>query len=133
MTDKGSNTLAPGQIVAGYRIERELGRGAMAVVYRAIQLNLERPVALKVLAQETAQDREFVVRFFNEARAAAALSHPNIVQAYDAGAAEGGIHYFAMEYVEGETLLNRIQRDGFLRPAVALPIALDIAGALEYG
>jgi len=128
-----ASDLANGTIVAGYRIERELGRGAMAVVYRAIQLNLERPVALKVLTDELAKNEEFVSRFFNEARAAAQLSHPNIVQAYDAGVTDGNVHYFAMEYVEGETLLNRILREGFLRPSIGLWIALDIGDALDYG
>lgn len=115
--------LISGTQVAGYQIEHELGRGAMAVVYLAIQLNLHRRVALKVLADELAANNEFVVRFFNEARAAAALSHPHIVQAYDAGIAEGGIHYFAMEYVEGETLLERIERQGYLRPGPGLQLA----------
>lgn len=125
--------LLSGTIVAGYRVEREVGRGAMAVVYRAIQLNLERPVALKVLTGELARDQEFVVRFFNEARAAAQLTHPNIVQAYDAGVADENLYYFAMEYVEGETVLSRIGREGFLKLSIGLPIALDIADALDYG
>ena len=62
--------IAPGTIVGGYRVERELGQGAMAVVYLATQLNLERPVALKVLTNELAHDDDFVKRFFNEAKAA---------------------------------------------------------------
>ncbi|NOY82683.1 MAG: protein kinase [Kiritimatiellaeota bacterium] len=125
--------LERGTVIAGYRIEEAIGRGAMAVVYRAVQLNLQRSVALKVLTEELAGDQEFVARFFNEARAAAAISHPNIIQAYDAGVAEGDIYYFAMEYVEGETLQTRIVREGRLDVRPALDIALDIAGALQYG
>ncbi len=125
--------LERGTVIAGYRIEEALGRGAMAVVYRAVQLNLQRSVALKVLTEELAGDQEFVARFFNEARAAAAISHPNIIQAYDAGVAEGDIYYFAMEYVEGETLQTRIVREGRLDVRSALDVALDIAGALQYG
>ncbi|OGV69144.1 MAG: hypothetical protein A3K19_15540 [Lentisphaerae bacterium RIFOXYB12_FULL_65_16] len=133
MAARAAGDFPAGTTIAGYRIERELGRGAMAVVCRAIQLNLERPVALKILTGDLAKNDEFVARFFNEARAAAQLSHPNIVQAYDAGVADGNIHYFAMEYVEGETLLTRILREGFLRPSVGLWIALDIGDALDYG
>jgi len=125
--------LEPGTIVSGYRIEGELGRGAMAVVYRAIQLNLERAVALKVLAAELAENDEFVVRFFNEARAAAQLTHPSIIQAYDAGVADDDTYYFAMEYVEGETLHDRITREVQMRPTDALAVAVDIADALDYG
>lgn len=125
--------LPAGSVVAGYRVECEVGRGAMAVVYRALQVNLQRQVALKILTDELARDDEFVARFFNEARAAAALSHPHIVQAYDAGVAEGDIYYFAMEYVAGETLLQRIEREGTLDASSAVSIALDIAGALGHG
>ena len=125
--------MPPGSIVAGYRVEDELGRGAMAVVYRAIQLNLERAVALKILTAELAANEEFVARFFNEARAAAQLTHPNIVQAYDAGVADDDTYYFAMEYVEGETLHDRIIRESQMRPADALAVAADIADALDYG
>ena len=133
MSEKNDNSLAPGSIIAGYRIERELGRGAMAIVYLATQLNLERLIALKVLTQELAADEEFVGRFMNEAKAAGKMSHPNIIQAYDAGVAEGDVYYFAMEYVEGEDLDARINREGFMSPANGLAIGLDIASALDYG
>ncbi|MBN2451943.1 MAG: serine/threonine protein kinase, partial [Lentisphaeria bacterium] len=133
MSFASSRNLEPGTRVAGYEVEREVGRGAMAIVYRAIQLNLRRPVALKILSDELASSEEFVVRFFNEARAAAALSHAHIVQAYDAGVTEGSIYYFAMEFVEGETLLQRIQRQGYVRPGPGLQLAVDIADALNYG
>ncbi|MBR4125545.1 MAG: serine/threonine protein kinase, partial [Victivallales bacterium] len=125
--------LQPGTIVNGYRIERELGRGAMAIVYLATQLDLERPVAFKLLSAELSSDKEFVSRFFNEARAAAALSHPHIIQAYDAGALEGGLYYFCMEYVDGEMLMDRIQKEGRLLTEEALPIMIPIAKALQYG
>lgn len=125
--------LASGTVINGYRIERELGRGAMAVVYLATQLDLERPVALKVLSTELAADAEFVARFFNEARAAASMSHPHIVQAYDAGIAEGGIYYFCMEFVDGETLLQRLNRQTRLDAQTCVAMALDIADALNFG
>lgn len=133
MVLKAQRILSPGTRLAGYRIEAEIGRGATAVVYRAIQVNLERPVALKVLSDELAADAEFVARFLNEARAAAGLSHPNIIQVYEAGVAEGNLHYLAMEYVAGETLRERIRREGSLAPAPGLALAVGIAEALNYG
>lgn len=132
-TPSGRRNIAPGTVVAGYRVKRELGRGAMAVVYLAIQENLERPVALKILTENLASNQEFVQRFFNEARAAASFTHPKIIQAYDAGVAPPDIYYFAMEYIEGETLYNRIKRERKLSPSIALTIAVDIADALDYG
>ncbi len=132
-TEQDNQTLPAGTMVNGYRVERELGRGAMSVVYLAQQLDLQRPVALKVLAAELAADKEFVRRFFNEARAAAALSHPHIIQAYDAGVAEGAIYYFCMEFVEGETLLQRIQREGRLPLEESLKLAMEVASALDFG
>jgi serine/threonine protein kinase len=130
---KEPRQLMAGTVINGYRIERELGRGAMAVVYLATQLDLERPVALKVLSAELAADAEFVARFFNEARAAASMSHPHIVQAYDAGIAEGNIYYFCMEFVDGETLLQRLQRQKRLDAPACVAMALDIADALNFG
>jgi serine/threonine protein kinase len=127
-----STQLQAGSIVGGFQIESELGRGGMGIVYRAKQLNLERQVALKVLADDLAKDDTFVDSFFREARAAAGLSHPNIVQVYDAGSTPEGIYYFAMELVVGETLDTRIMREGALNPRDALDIASKIAGALNY-
>jgi hypothetical protein len=127
-----STQLQPGTIVGGFQVESEIGRGGMGIVYRAKQLNLERQVALKVLADDLARDEAFVDSFFREARAAASLSHPNIVQVFDAGSTPEGIYYFAMELVVGETLDTRIMRDGALNPRDALDIAGKIAGALSY-
>ena len=73
--------LRPGEIVAGFEIEEELGRGAMGIVYQARQTNLDREVAIKILSDDSASDEVYVERFFREARAAASLSHPNVVQA----------------------------------------------------
>jgi len=129
---KNNEQLETGTVIAGYRIKSELGRGSMAIVYRAIQVNLERPVALKVLTKEMANNEEFVGRFFNEARAAASLSHPNIVQAYDAGV-DNENYYFAMEFVKGETVLDCIKRDKFIPLQQGLNIITDIAKVLAYG
>jgi serine/threonine protein kinase len=128
----GADFLAAGTIVSGFRIEEEIGRGSFGVVYKALQLNLERMVALKVLSDELSRDSNFVDNFFREARLAASLSHPNIVQAFDAGATPEGIYYFAMELIEGETLESRISRVGRMECTEAVPVALKIARALDY-
>jgi predicted Ser/Thr protein kinase len=124
--------LQPGQVIAGYRIERLLGRGAMGVVYLAEQTNLSRWVAFKVLYDENTRDGDFIERFLNEARAAAALFHPGIVQAYDAGCVDG-LYYFAMEYVSGRTLLSWINEYGRLTIDDSLRISADLAEVLAYG
>lgn len=127
-----SDQLPSGTIINGFLIEEKIGCGGMGVVYRAKQLNLERDVAFKVLSNELSVNNEFIDRFFREARSAANLNHPNIVQVYDAGSTPDGIYYFAMELMEGETLEARIQRDGCLSPKDALNIAGKIAHALKY-
>ena len=124
--------LAPGTVVNGFSIVRELGHGGMGVVYLAKQVNLERYVALKVLEDSLTGDQEFVDGFFREARSAASLSHPNIVQAYDAGIAEGGIYFFVMELIDGENLDSYIAGHGPLEIVKGLEIASSISHALAY-
>lgn len=124
--------LEPGTIINGFRIERELGRGAMAIVYLATQLDLDRLVAFKVMSPELAADTEFVSRFVNEARAAAALNHPAIIQAYQVGEIDGQ-YFFCMEYVDGETLLQMLRRVGKIPVNKTLEWFLQIAEALQYG
>src|SRR5439155_6651537 len=94
-----TETLAGGR----YRIERELGRGGMAGVYLARDEELHRPVAVKVLAEHLGDDETFRARFLREARLAGRLSHPNVVQVYDAGETDGR-PFIVMEYVAGRTL-----------------------------
>jgi serine/threonine protein kinase len=119
-----------GRQIAGYRIEREIGRGGMAVVYRARDLRLERTVALKLLAPELARNDTFRRRFTHESRAAAAIDHPHIVPVFEAGETDG-VLYIAMRYVAGSDLRHLLDRDGPLAPAVALRIATQIASALD--
>jgi len=90
-----------------YRLERPLGHGGMASVYLAHDLELDRPVAVKLLAESLAGDTAFRKRFLREARVAARLSHPNVVAVYDAGEAEDGRPYIVMEYVDGTSLEGR--------------------------
>ncbi len=124
--------LAPGTVInSKYRIERELGRGGMGIVYLAKQVNLDRDIALKVLSDEMASDKAFIDAFFREAKGAGALNHPNIVQAIDAGI-ENDIHYFVMELIEGENLEVYTARKGALPTPLALKCATSIADALTY-
>ncbi|MBI5818586.1 MAG: DUF1080 domain-containing protein [Verrucomicrobia bacterium] len=121
-----------GQTFAGYEIISQLGRGGMGSVYKARQPKLDRLAALKIMAPELAADPDFVARFKREATAAASLSHPNVVQVYSAGESEG-THYIAMEFVDGETLKQHIERQGRLDAREALAITVYVAEALQYG
>ncbi|CAM5393713.1 serine/threonine-protein kinase [Streptomyces purpurascens] len=119
-----------GQQIAGYRIEKEIGRGGMAVVYRARDLRLERTVALKLLAPELARNDTFRRRFTHESRAAAAIDHPHIVPVFEAGETDG-VLYIAMRYVVGSDLRHLLDREGPLTPATTLRIAAQVASALD--
>src|SRR5919109_5291156 len=112
-----------------YRLLRLRGTGGMASVYLAEDLRLGRRVAVKVLHPQFASDPSFVARFAYEARIAAGLAHPNIVQVYDVGH-DGDRHYIVMEYVEGETLKELIRRQGALPVARALAIMSGVLAAL---
>ncbi|KAB1148075.1 serine/threonine protein kinase [Streptomyces luteolifulvus] len=119
-----------GRQIAGYRVEAEIGRGGMAVVYRARDLRLERTVALKLLAPELARNDTFRQRFSHESRVAAALDHPNIVPVFEAGETDG-VLYIAMRYVSGSDLRHLLDRQGPLPHATALRIAVQVASALD--
>jgi serine/threonine-protein kinase len=120
-----------GKWLGNYQILEELGRGGMAVVYRAYQPSLNREVALKVLSPQLAFDEQFVERFQREARAAAGLNHPNIVTIYDVGQ-QDSYHYIVMELLEGQTLRQLIEREGALPPLRTTRIVEQVAGALDY-
>jgi serine/threonine protein kinase len=122
--------FAPGERIGSYRIEELLARGGMSSVYRATHTAMERPVALKVLANELADDRVSRERFMNEWRIAAALKHPNILPVHDAGDVDGRL-YLAMELVDGGDLGHRISREGAVPPAEAVPILDQMADALD--
>jgi tRNA A-37 threonylcarbamoyl transferase component Bud32/streptogramin lyase len=119
-----------GTELAGYRIESVIGRGGMGVVYLAEHVRLKRKVALKVLAPELAQDELFRDRFIHESEMAASLDHPNIVDIYDAGEADG-LLYLAIRYVSGPDLKTMIRRDGPLDPERAVALLTQVAGALD--
>lgn len=120
-----------GNQLGNYEIVEELGRGGMAVVYRAHQPSLNRDVAIKVLPPQFSFDQKFVERFQREARAAARLRHPNIVVIHDVAQHEG-IYYIVMEYLEGRTLKEVIEQEGSLAPHRAAQLIEQIAEALDY-
>src|SRR5918995_3333439 len=101
----------PGTLVAGYRIDSLIGRGGMAVVYRAEDMRLGRKVALKLLPPQLADNEQFRRRFIQESRLAASLDHPNIVPIYEAGEADGQL-YIAMRYVVGPDLKRLLAEQG---------------------
>jgi len=120
-----------GQQIPGYKILGKLGAGAMATVFKARQLSLDRLVAIKVLPRHYSKNPEFIERFYAEGRAAAQLNHPNIVQAYDVGKA-GEYHYFVMEYVDGSTVHDQIVKHKRFSEEEALDIVIQVAEALEH-
>ena len=118
-----------GRTLGHYQILAELGRGGMGVVYRARDLRLDRLVALKALPGDATGDPEKLRRFVKEAKAASALQHPNVAPIYEIGDADG-VHYIAMELVEGGTLAEKIDRQP-LEMTELLEIAVQVAGALD--
>lgn len=114
-----------------YELEELIGGGGMADVYKAKDCLLNRPVAVKILHEEFKQDKEFIDKFQREAQAAARLSHPNIVNIYDVGVADGD-HYIVMEYVPGRTLKDCIRQEGHLSVSESLRVAREIAEALAH-
>ena len=119
------------QQIPGYEILERLGEGAMATVYKARQLSLDRIVAIKLLPKRYTSDAAFVERFYAEGRAAAKLNHPNIVQAFDVQKG-GEHHYFVMEYVEGHTVYDHLKLHGKYDESEALRIIIQMVEALNH-
>jgi serine/threonine-protein kinase len=119
------------QQIPGFQILQKIGSGAMASVYKARQLSLDRIVAIKILPKRLSEDPSFVERFEKEGQAAAKLSHNNIVQAIDVGE-YGGYHYFVMEYVDGKTVYDEMTEIRRYSEERALGIATQICRALEH-
>lgn len=121
----------PAQQIPGFQILSKLGQGAMAVVFKAKQLSLDRIVAIKVLPKRLSENPEFVERFYKEGRAAARLNHPHIVQAYDVGESSG-YHYFVMEYIDGQTVYDLVSGERAVPEKEAIRMILQTASALEH-
>ena len=117
-------------VVAGYRIDSLIGRGGMGVVYRAIQLELERVVALKVIAPELLDDDDVRTRFLTEARAAASVDHPNVIPVHTAGE-DAGVAYIAMRFVAGEDLRSLVRHGGAMDGAEAAHVVAQAGAALD--
>jgi serine/threonine-protein kinase len=120
-----------GSLSGRYQTGERLGSGGMSNVYKATDLILERTVAVKVLAEHLSDDERFIARFRREALAVAKLIHPNIVQVYDTGVDEGR-HYIVMEYVEGRSGAQILQRQGPVGPGIATEIGIQGCAGLDY-
>ncbi|MGH8970390.1 MAG: protein kinase domain-containing protein [Actinomycetes bacterium] len=129
MSGPSSQLLEVGDQIAHYRVEAYIARGGMAVIYRARDLSLGRPVALKLIAPELAHDDTFRQRFTRESELAASIDHPHIIPIYQAGEVDGKL-YIAMRFVDGEDLGSRLEA-GALAPEVAMPIFTQVGGALD--
>ena len=122
-------SIAPGTTLSGrYRLDARVAAGGMSTVYRAHDETLERTVAIKLMNREVASDSDQLERFRREARAVAQLSHPHVVGVIDAGEDDGRA-YIVFEFVDGETLKDRIRREGPLPIAEAVAYAIEIARA----
>lgn len=119
------------QQIPGYKILKKLGSGAMATVFLGRQLSLDRLVAIKVLPIKFSSNEKFIERFYKEGRAAAQLNHRNIVSAYDVGQA-GDHHYFVMEFVDGDTVYDRVKAKKRFDEKEAIDVILQVARALEH-
>ncbi|RME02332.1 MAG: response regulator [Planctomycetota bacterium] len=126
-----SYSQTPPQHLGGYKIIEKIGEGGMSDVYKAIQLSMNRVVALKILHPQAARNAEYIERFFREAQFSAKLQHPNIVQGIDAGRVDG-FFYFSMEYIDGIDVAKYLKNHKYFEEKEAAQIILQIAKALEY-
>ncbi len=122
--------VAIGSVFAGYRIESLAGKGGMGRVYRATQLMLNRPAALKLIVPELAGDADFRARFERESRLSASIDHPNVIPVYEAGESDGRL-FIAMRWVEGTDLRSLIANEERLEPARIVPIVEQLGEALD--
>ncbi len=121
----------PAQQIPGFQVLSKIGQGAMAVVFKAKQLSLDRIVAIKVLPKRLSENREFVDRFYREGKAAARLNHANIVQAFDVGES-GGYHYFVMEFIDGKTVYDLLTDGRPVPEADAVRMVIQCAKSLHH-
>src|SRR5688500_15255537 len=128
---QSDSDLAREALSADYELGEEIGRGGMAVVYRAREKGLERDVAIKVLPPQFTFDDSFVQRFQREARIAAGLEHPNIVPLYRVGQS-GEVIYLVMKLLRGRALSDRLREQGSLPPGEVARVLVEVASALAY-
>jgi len=127
---RGGQRHLVGRRLGQFEVKSLIGRGGMGEVYSAVDTGLDRRVALKVLSRELAGDKSFVLRFQREAKAAARLSHPNIVQIFSIGESDD-LHFFAMEFIEGESIQDVLDHSGPMDPAEAARVVLEAAKGLR--
>ncbi|RMG07656.1 MAG: serine/threonine protein kinase, partial [Planctomycetota bacterium] len=120
-----------GEVIGGCQINAKIGQGGMGAIYLARHTALQKDVVVKILPPESAANPRTVERFFREARAAARLEHPNIVQVQDVNTTERGLHYIVMQYIDGENLEEKIRRDGRHSVKDAVNIVLQVARGLK--
>lgn len=130
-TDHPVDDFLIGLTFGEYELLERIGKGGMGLVYKARQISLDRIVAIKVLPHEMCSDEEYVDRFLREARAAAHLNHPNIIQIFDAGIADA-TYFFVMEFVDGKNLIQILKEDGVFQEKQALKIIKDAAIGLTF-
>jgi serine/threonine protein kinase len=124
-------TFSPGDELAGYRIVRFISRGGMGAVYEAVQLSLDRRVALKFVARELGADERFRDRFRHEARAGAAIDHPNILPVYEAGELPDGMLFLSLRFVDGPDLRSLLRDNGPLGVSDTMAILTQVGNALD--
>src|SRR3989442_118669 len=122
--------FTPGMRIAGCRIEAVAGRGGMGVIYRATELRLDRPVAVKLIAADPPAQSAVRARFGRESRLTAAIDHPNVIPVYAAGE-EAGRLYLVMRYVAGTDLRSLLERDGRLAPSRAADVVAQVGAGLD--
>lgn len=120
-----------GKTIGGYRLLERIGEGGMGVVYKAVQLRLQRYVALKLLSKEKGENQRDIDRFIQEARSAARLNHPNVVQIFDVDQEEG-VYYISMEYIPGGSVKDFLRRQGTITAIRAAEMIRDAAKGLSY-
>jgi len=120
-----------GEVIGGCEVQEPIGAGASGTVYKALQISMERIVAIKILNERYCLDKEFIRRFLEEARLAGRLEHPNVIRVYDVGEAKGAF-YYTMEYVNGSSLAELVKERGAIRIGEAVEIIKRVALALDY-
>ena len=131
LDEKSGGRGLVGKTLGGYKILDRIGRGGMGTVYKALQVSLNRIVALKILSAKFSSDPSFVTRFQKEAQAAGRLNNPNIVQVYDVGA-DKNLHFYSMEFFENGSVQDLATKQGRLSADLVIAIGLDAARGLEY-
>src|SRR4051794_10428600 len=135
MDDKSQSADRMPNIIGRYQVQESIGYGAMGAVYKAFDPLIKRTLAIKTIRldipRQSPQYKNFIERFYHEARISGTLSHPNIVTLFDIGE-EGGLPYLAMEFVEGETISSIIERGLRFKPEKVIGLVSQVASAIDY-